>query len=31
MRAVFDSSKSSEPLLVDVTEENGEHVQVYIG
>lgn len=31
MRAVFDSTKSSEPLMVDVNEKDGEHVQVYIG
>lgn len=31
MRAVFDSTKSSEPLMVDVNDEDGEHVQVYIG
>jgi len=30
MRAVFKSAKSTEPLLVDV-DEDGEHVQVYIG
>ena len=31
MGAVFQSTKSSEPLMVDVEEEDGEHVQVYIG
>jgi hypothetical protein len=31
MGAVFNSTKSSEPLMVDVHEEDGEHVQVYIG
>jgi hypothetical protein len=31
MRAVFDSTKSDEPLMVDVDEKDGEHVQVYIG
>ncbi len=31
MQAVFDSTKSTEPLMVDVEEEDGEHVQVYIG
>lgn len=31
MNAVFNSTKSSEPLMVDVTEKDGEHVQVYIG
>lgn len=31
MNAVFQSTKTSEPLLVDVQEENGEHVQVFIG
>jgi hypothetical protein len=30
MRAVFESTKSTEPLMVDVNED-GEHVQVYIG
>jgi hypothetical protein len=30
MRAVFDSTKSIEPLMVDV-DEDGEHVQIYIG
>lgn len=29
--AVFNSTKSTEPLMVDVHEEDGEHVQVYIG
>ncbi len=29
--AVFNSTKSTEPLLVDVQEADGEHVQVYIG
>jgi hypothetical protein len=29
--AVFNSTKSTEPLMVDVQEEDGEHVQVYIG
>ena len=31
MRAIFESTKSTEPLMVDVQEEDGEHVQVYIG
>ncbi|MCX6066166.1 MAG: hypothetical protein NT121_10490 [Chloroflexi bacterium] len=31
MKAVFDSTKSDEPLMVDVREDDGEHVQVYIG
>jgi hypothetical protein len=31
MSAVFQSTKSSEPLMVEVEEEDGEHVQVYIG
>ena len=31
MNAVFQSTKTSEPLLVDVQEEDGEHVQVFIG
>ena len=31
MGAIFDSTKSTEPLMVDVQEEDGEHVQVYIG
>jgi len=31
MRAVFDSTKSNEPLMVDVDEQDGEHVQIYIG
>lgn len=31
MRAVVDSTRSSEPLMVDVNEKDGEHVQVYIG
>ena len=31
MNAVFNSTKSTEPLMVDVEEEDGEHVQVYIG
>jgi hypothetical protein len=31
MGAVFQSTKSTEPLMVDVEEEDGEHVQVYIG
>ena len=31
MRAVFESTKSSEPLMVDVNEKDGDHVQVYIG
>jgi hypothetical protein len=31
MGAVFNSTKSTEPLMVDVEEEDGEHVQVYIG
>ena len=31
MRAVFDSTKSTEPLMVDVNEKDGEHVQIYIG
>lgn len=29
--AIDDSTKSHEPLMVDVEEEDGEHVQVYIG
>ena len=31
MRAVFRSSQSQEPLFVEVHEDDGEHVQVYIG
>ena len=31
MSALFESTQSSEPLLVDVQEEDGEHVQIYIG
>lgn len=31
MGAVFNSTKSTEPLFVDVHEDDGEHVQVYIG
>ncbi len=31
MRAVFQSTKSDEPLMVDVNEKDGDHVQVYIG
>lgn len=31
MRAIFESTKSTEPLMVDVNEDGGEHVQVYIG
>jgi hypothetical protein len=31
MRAVFESTKSTEPLMVDVNDKDGEHVQVYIG
>ena len=31
MEAVFQSTRSDEPLLVDVNDEDGEHVQVYIG
>ena len=31
MDAIMASTKSTEPFLVDVNEEDGEHVQVYIG
>ena len=31
MRAIFKSTKSEEPLFVDVHDDDGEHVQVYIG
>ena len=31
MNALFASTRSSEPLMVDVNDEDGEHVQVYIG
>ena len=31
MRAIFKSSQSQEPLFVEVHEDDGEHVQVYIG
>jgi len=31
MDAIFASTQSSEPFLVDVDDEDGEHVQVYIG
>jgi hypothetical protein len=31
MRAIFDSTKSDEPILVDVHDDDGEDVQVYIG
>jgi hypothetical protein len=31
MRAIFKSTKSDEPLLVDVHDEDGQRVQVYIG
>lgn len=31
LQAVFCSTKSSEPLFVDVHDEGGQHVQVYIG
>jgi hypothetical protein len=31
MQAVFKSTKSDEPLFVDVHDEDGQHVQVYIG
>ena len=31
MNALYASTQSSEPFMVDVTEEDGEHVQVYIG
>jgi hypothetical protein len=31
MQALFESTHSSEPFMVDVKEEDGEHVQVYIG
>jgi len=31
MRAVFKSTESEEPLFVEVNDEDGEHVQVYIG
>lgn len=31
LRAIFRSSQSQEPLFVEVHEDDGEHVQVYIG
>ena len=31
MNAIFESTHSNGPLMVDVQEEDGEHVQVYIG
>ena len=31
MNALFKSTHSSEPLMVDVQEKDGEHVQIYIG
>jgi hypothetical protein len=31
MQAIFKSTKSDEPLFVDVHDEDGQHVQVYIG
>jgi hypothetical protein len=31
LRAIFDSTKSDEPLFVDVHDDDGENVQVYIG
>ncbi len=31
LRAIFDSTKSDEPILVDVHDDDGEDVQVYIG
>ena len=31
MRAIVEGTKSDEPLFVDVHEDDGEHVQVYIG
>ncbi|HEY3310727.1 MAG TPA: hypothetical protein VGK00_03715 [Anaerolineales bacterium] len=31
MGALLESTRSNEPLLVDVNDEDGEHVQVYIG
>jgi hypothetical protein len=31
MGAIFNSTKSTEPLMVDVHEDDGEHVQIYIG
>jgi hypothetical protein len=31
MGAIVNSTKSTEPLMVDVHEDDGEHVQVYIG
>jgi hypothetical protein len=31
MRAIFRSTKSDEPLFVDVHDDDGQHVQVYIG
>ena len=31
MGAIFNSTKSTEPLMVDVQEDDGDHVQVYIG
>ena len=31
MQAIFKSTKSDEPLFVDVHDDDGQHVQVYIG
>jgi hypothetical protein len=31
MNALFQSTRTNEPLMVDVHEEDGEHVQIYIG
>jgi hypothetical protein len=31
MSALFESTRSNEPLMVDVHEDDGEHVQIYIG
>jgi len=31
MNAIFESTRSNGPLMVDVQEDDGEHVQVYIG
>jgi len=31
LQAIFRSANSDEPLLVDVHDEDGQHVQVYIG
>ncbi len=31
LKAVFETASSDEPIMVDVQEEDGEHVQVYIG